>query len=231
MKLLTRGRRTGAGTVLSEREQRLVWRITALLLDYPNAETADLVSQLDAVTAELPDAARSPLTEFLRRFGETDPMQRASNYVETFDMRRRSSLHLTYYAYGDTRKRGMALLRFKHAYRQAGIEADDLGNSELPDYLPMVLEFAATVDHAQGERLLAEHVPVLELLRLSLQDNTSYYADVLAAVLTTLPPVNSADRRRIEQLAAEGPPEEDVGIDPFAMDPMTMDPTGSGGRR
>ncbi|MDT0382863.1 nitrate reductase molybdenum cofactor assembly chaperone, partial [Streptomyces sp. DSM 42041] len=121
---------------------------------------------------------------------------------------------------GDTRKRGMALLRFKHAYRQAGLEVGDLENSELPDYLPMALEFAATVDHAQGERLLAEHVPVLELLRLSLQDNDSYYAGLLAAVLSTLPPVNSADRRRIAQLAAEGPPDEDVGLDPFAMDPV-----------
>ncbi|MGV0804469.1 nitrate reductase molybdenum cofactor assembly chaperone [Mycolicibacterium setense] len=228
MKLLTLGRRTGTGSALSERQQRLVWRITALLLDYPTAETADLVDQLDAVTAELPDSVRLPLTEFLRQFGETDPMQRASSYVETFDMQRRSSLHLTYYAYGDTRKRGMALLRFKHAYRQASI---DIGDSELPDYLPMVLEFAATVDQVQGERLLAEHVPVLELLRLSLQDNDSYYTELLAAILATLPPVNSADRRRIAQLAAEGPPDEDVGLDPFAMDPMTMDPTGQGARR
>ncbi|QRY52080.1 nitrate reductase molybdenum cofactor assembly chaperone [Mycolicibacterium septicum] len=228
MKLLTIGRRTGTGTALSERQQRLVWRITALLLDYPTAETASLVDQLDAAAAELPESARLALADFLRQFSETDPMQRASNYVETFDMRRRSSLHLTYYAYGDTRKRGMALLRFKHAYRQAGIE---IGDAELPDYLPMVLEFAATVDQVQGERLLAEHVPVLELLRLSLQDSGSYYAGLLAAVLATLPPVNTADRRRIAQLAAEGPPDEDVGLDPFAMDPMTMDPTASGGRR
>lgn len=223
MKLLTLGRRTGTGSSLSEYQQRLVWRMTALLLDYPTAETGDLVGQLHAAAAELPEPARMPLTDFLHRFGETDPMRRASNYVETFDMQRRSSLHLTYYAYGDTRKRGMALLRFKHAYRQAGIEIAD---AELPDYLPMVLEFAATVDQVQGERLLAEHVPVLELLRLSLQDNESYYAGLLAAILTTLPPVNSADRRRIAQLAAEGPPDEDVGLDPFAMDPI-----GPGGRR
>ncbi|MBU9766808.1 nitrate reductase molybdenum cofactor assembly chaperone [Mycobacterium sp. TNTM28] len=223
MKLLTRARRTGAGTVLSERQQRLVWRMTALLLDYPSAETAELVGQLADVAAELPEPARRPLTDFLLRFGETDPMQRATTYVETFDMRRRSSLHLTYYAYGDTRKRGMALLRFKHAYRQAGLEFGEQENAELPDYLPMVLEFAATVDHAQGERLLAEHVPVLELLRLSLQDNGSYYTDLLAAVLSTLPPVNSADRRRIAQLAAEGPPDEDVGLDPFVMDPVVTE--------
>lgn len=225
MKLLTLGRRTGTGSALSEHQQRLVWRIAALLLDYPTPATADLFGQLTAATAELPESVRVPLTEFLRQFNATDPMRRASNYVETFDMQRRSSLHLTYYAYGDTRKRGMALLRFKHAYRQAGLDVGALENGELPDYLPMVLEFAATVDQVQGERLLAEHVPVLELLRLSLQDNGSYYTGLLAAILATLPPVNRADRRRIAQLAAEGPPDEDVGLEPFAMDPMA-----SGGR-
>jgi nitrate reductase molybdenum cofactor assembly chaperone NarJ/NarW len=138
-------------------------------------------------------------------------------------MRRRASLHLTYYAYGDTRKRGMALLRFKHAYRQAGMQ---LGDHELPDYLPLVLEFAAIVDPVRGERLLAEHVPVLELLRLSLQDTGSGYTSILTAILATLPPISTADRRRIAELAAAGPPEEDVGLEPFAMDPLS-----AGGRR
>lgn len=229
MRLLNHARRAGAGTALSEHEQRLVWRMTALLLDYPTADIAGLVDRLGAACAGLPDQVRTALTAFLQEFSATDPTLRASNYVETFDMRRRCSLHLTYYAYGDTRKRGMALLRFKHAYRKAGIA---IGDAELPDYLPMVLEFAATIDHAQGERLLAEHVPVLELLRLSLQDSGSPYAGLLAAILATLPPVNSADRRRIAQLAAEGPPEEDVGMDPFALDPaMMMDSSGPGGRR
>jgi nitrate reductase molybdenum cofactor assembly chaperone NarJ/NarW len=90
----------------------------------------------------------------------------------------------------------------------------------------VVLEFAATVDQAQGERLLAEHVPVLELLRLSLQDSGSPYANLLTAILATLPPISTADRRRIAELAAQGPPNEDVGLEPFAMDPLT-----AGGRR
>ncbi|MDH6245443.1 nitrate reductase molybdenum cofactor assembly chaperone [Mycobacterium sp. OTB74] len=228
MKLLARGRRTGSGTELSEHQQRLVWRIVALLLDYPTDETCILADQLATAAAEMPEPVRTQLTDFLLYFCETEPTQRAARYVETFDMRRRSSLHLTYYAYGDTRKRGSALLRFKHAYRQAGIE---IGEAELPDYLPMVLEFAATVDQVRGERLLAEHVPVLELLRLSLQDNGSPYAGLLAAVLVTLPPISTADRRRITELAAEGPPDEDVGLDPFGMDPMTMNPAMIGGRR
>lgn len=223
MKLLSLGRRTATGTELSEHQQRLVWRIAALLLDYPTGETLELTDQLFTAAAELPEPIGSQVTDFLVDFCATEPSARAMRYVETFDMRRRSSLHLTYYAYGDTRKRGMALLRFKHAFRQAGCVIDD---TELPDYLPLVLEFAATVDQIRGERLLAEHVPVLELLRLSLQDSGSPYANLMAAVLATLPPITTADRRRIAELAAEGPPDEDVGLDPFAMDPAV-----TGGRR
>jgi nitrate reductase delta subunit len=67
---------------------------------------------------------------------------------------------------------------------------------------------------------------VLELLRLSLQDSGSAYANILAAILATLPAINTADRRRIAELAAQGPPEEEVGLEPFVMDPLM-----SGGRR
>jgi nitrate reductase molybdenum cofactor assembly chaperone NarJ/NarW len=217
VKLLTRRPAPTSGG-LTDRHQRIVWRVAALLLDYPSTQTLTMTDQLSAAVMELPAAVGAPILDFLGDFCTADPLQLAAQYVETFDMRRRASLHLTYYAYGDTRKRGMALLRFKHAYRQAGIQ---LGDSELPDYLPLVLEFAATIDPAQGERLLAEHVPVLELLRLSLQDSGSAYSSLLAAILATLPPINFADRRRIAELAAQGPPSEDVGLEPFAMDPLT----------
>jgi len=223
MRMLTLARRPINAARVSDRDQRLLWRIAALLLDYPSAQILELTEQLTSAAMELPATLGASVLDFLREFHDADQMQLAMAYVETFDMRRRSSLHLTYYAYGDTRKRGMALLRFKHAYRQAGLQLDD---SELPDFLPLVLEFAATIDLLEGERLLAEHVPVLELLRLSLLDNGSPYASVLTAVLATLPPISTADRRRIAELAAQGPPDEDVGLEPFAMDPLT-----SGARR
>ena len=66
-----------------------------------------------------------------------------ADYVETFDTRRRHNLFLTYFAHGDTRKRGMALLRFKQTYLASGFELTD---TELPDHLCVVLEYAATVD-------------------------------------------------------------------------------------
>jgi len=215
MKLLPR---KADGATMSDHDRRVLWRIAALLLDYPSADTFMIAGQLASAAKELPEVLGAPVLDFLQDFSGADSLRLAMRYVETFDMRRRASLHLTYYAYGDTRKRGMALLRFKHAYRQGGMT---IGDGELPDYLPLVLEFAATIDQVQGERLLAEHVPVLELLRLSLEDTGSAYAGVLAAVLATLPPVNTADRRRIAELAAQGPPDEEVGLEPFMIDPLS----------
>jgi len=208
--LLKLRRRPEPAVAMSERDRRLVWRLAALALDYPGPPLLGLLDELTAAATELPDPVRGPLDALLTHLRVTPPLDLAADYVAT----------------GDTRKRGMALLRFKHAYRHAGVEP---GEQELPDHLPVLLEFAATVDPVGGERLLGEHVPVLELLRLSLSDNGSPYAGALAAVLATLPPPTTADRRRIAELAAQGPPEEEVGLEPFAMDPTLF--THSEGRR
>ncbi|WP_054815039.1 nitrate reductase molybdenum cofactor assembly chaperone [Nocardia arizonensis] len=216
MTLLKIRRRPEPEVRVEERDRRLVWRLAAIALDYPAAETLAMLDDLSAAAAHLPDHLRTGLEELLAHLRRTPPIDLAAAYVETFDLRRRASLHLTFYAYGDTRKRGMALLRFKHAYRHAGVELDD---RELPDHLPVLLEFAATVDPVGGERLLGEHLPVIELLRLALADTGSPYAGALGAVVATLPPLTTADRRRIAELAAQGPPEEEVGLEPFAMDP------------
>ena len=136
-----------------------------------------------------------------------------AEYVETFDNRRRCNLFLTYFAHGDTRKRGMALLRFKQTYLGAGYELDD---SELPDHLCVVLEFAATVDQERGRQLMLDHRAGLELLRLSLADLSSPWAALINAVTATLPALRGDERDAVRRLAAEGPPEEEVGLAPFA---------------
>lgn len=210
----------------TELQERLIWRIAALLLDYPTQQTLNMLDELGAAAAALPAPAGPALVSFVDHLRRTPPIELATYYVENFDLRRRNCLHLSYYAYGDTRKRGMALLRFKHAYRTAGVT---LGEHELPDHLPVVLEFAATVDPAAGRRLLVEYRPVVELLRRSLQDCESPYLAVLDAVCATLPELNIADRRRVAELAAQGPPEEEVGLEPFTMDPVMADQLG--GRR
>ena len=137
----------------------------------------------------------------------------ATAYVETFDHQRRCCLYLTYVQHGDTRRRGVALLRFKTAYRAAGMELTD---EELPDHLAVVLEFGATVDPAAAWELLLDHRAGVELLRLALTDAGSPWAAVAQAVCATLPPLHGRDREAVLRLAAAGPPGEEVGLAPFA---------------
>jgi nitrate reductase delta subunit len=171
----------------------------------------DGIGVLEAEAARQPRAAAAGFAQFLGWLRATPSDQVAQHYVATFDLRRRCTLYLTYYRYGDTRKRGMALLTFKAAYRAAGFEpAED----ELPDYLPLVLDFAAL--QPRGERLLRAHRTDLELLLRALRQAESPYAGVIEAVCALLPALRKPDFAVIAKAWADGPPAEEVGLEPFA---------------
>src|SRR4029453_4084043 len=108
-----------------------------------------------------PAGLAAPVEEFLGPPAATPLHELQQDYVETFDNRRRCNLFLTYFAHGDTRKRGMALLRFKQTSLQSGLELD---GGEVPDPLCVVLEYAATIDQGQGRNLMLDHRAGLELL-------------------------------------------------------------------
>lgn len=188
------------------RATALTHRVAALLLEYP---TAELVAQVPDLRAIAPTRSFDPLLDHL---SATPLTSLAAEYVDTFDLHRKVCLHLTYYAYGDTRERGMALLAFKRAYRAAGLEVSP---DELPDHLCVVLEFSATGDVEAGTRLLLEHRAGLELLRLALVDRGSPWAAALTAVCSTLPALRGDEREAVARLAAEGPPGEQVGLEPY----------------
>jgi nitrate reductase delta subunit len=200
------------------------WQAASLLLTYPDDQLVDRLDLLRSVAAAQDVRVGGPLRRFLDHVAATAPDDLAADYVATFDHRRRCCLFLTYYAHGDTRRRGIALLRLKHTYAAAGLHLRD---DELPDHLAVMLEFAATVDAAQGAELLTQHRAGLELLRLSLHDADSPWADVLDAVSATLPPLDGDERQAVARLAAEGPPEEQVGLAPFAPPEYMPEPARS----
>jgi nitrate reductase molybdenum cofactor assembly chaperone len=206
---------------LGDGELATAWQAASLLLGYPDDELLERRPLLRRAAEALPPPAGTPLGRFLDHLDATPPQDLAADYVATFDHRKRCCLYLTYYAYGDTRKRGMALLRFKQAYQAAGLVLDE---GELPDHLAVVLEFAATGDLAEGRRLLLEHRAGLELLRLSLTEARSPWIDVLDAVTATLPPLTGRTEDTIARLIAEGPPEEEVGLAPYGADATAMGP-------
>jgi len=192
--------------------RRTTWQCASLLLDYPSEELVGSLPTIRSAVAGLPDTMAAPLLGFIEHLAGSDLADLQATYVDTFDDRRRCNLFLTYFAHGDTRKRGMALLRFKQAYLGAGVVPDD---AELPDHLSVVLEFAATVDPDAGRRLLEDHRAGLEVLRLSLRDLASPYAGVLEAVCATLPALRGDEWDAVRRLAAAGPPEEEVGLTPY----------------
>lgn len=192
-------------------QDRLIWQAASLLLGYPDdgyGERLDTVEGLLAhIGAEPAEQLRRAVTE-LRRL---EVMTAARAYVETFDLSRRRTMLLTYWTAGDTRNRGMHMLAFAQAYREAGAVPPP---GEAPDHLPVVLEFAATVDPTSGRRLLTEHRVPIEVLRQALADADSAYVHAVAAVCSTLP---AAGQDHVHRMISAGPPAESVGLQPFQL--------------
>lgn len=225
MPLWRRHRR--AASPLTPQQQADAWQLCSLLLDYPQPELLDRLPVLGEVASGLPPDLAGPLGRFLDHVGTTDLGLLQQDYVDTFDVTRRCALHLTYFLHGDTRKRGVALVRFKQLYRQHGVEllgGDDTG-AELPDFLPVVLEFGATVAAEPAWKLLNDHRVGIELLRQALLRRDSPWADVVQALRATLPELQGDDTVALARLVAQGPPQETVGLDDTALNaPYAIDP-------
>lgn len=188
-----------------------LYQAASLLLDYPTPELIERLPLIRAVVDER-GAVAAPIRALVDHLESTPLGEAQAEYVETFDLRRRCCLYLTYYRYGDTRKRGTALVDVLDAYSSAGA---DLSAAELPDHLGVLLEFGALHDLDRCRRLLVENRPGLELLRISLTDRGSAWAGVLEAVSATLPPIGGHDREAVRRLVAQGPPDEEVGLEAF----------------
>jgi nitrate reductase delta subunit len=209
-----------------ERACAVALQTASLLLAYPDEELLGRLPLIRKAATGLPTRARNPVLALCEHLERTPLERLQQDYVETFDLRRRCSPYLTYFSHGDTRKRGMALLRFSSAYRSAGAQFE---GKELPDHLAVVCEFAATTDLELGLRLLAEHRAGVELLHRALTDAGSPYALVLDAVRGVLPDPAPRDLQRALELARTGPPEEEVGLEPFG--PPEYMATGEHGAR
>ncbi|MFE9689617.1 nitrate reductase molybdenum cofactor assembly chaperone [Micromonospora sp. NPDC005806] len=201
-----------------------LFELASVLLTYPDAELLGGGDELAAAAARIEhQQLRGQVAEFLTWLRITAPIDVQRHYVQTFDLRRRSGLYLTYYLHGDTRKRGMALLILKQRYRAHGLR---LAGGELPDLLPIVLEFAATVGPGEGEAPLRQHRSGIELLRAALADLGTPYHLLLDAITFVLPELTDADREAIAELTFDGPPVESVGLESLGVGPDELDGVG-----
>lgn len=193
------------------RRSAVIRQAAAVLLGYPDPALLELLPTLRGALTEV--GAPAEEVEELFDWFTARPLERVqADYVQEFDLSRRHSLHLTYWTDGDTRRRGEALSAFKQVYRAHGVTIDE---TELPDHLPLVLEFTAKVSPRDGYELLQRYRPSLELLRLSLRDDGLPHRGAVALVCATLPGVSPEDRDAVMRMAGYGPPTESVGLDPY----------------
>ncbi|MDO5031954.1 nitrate reductase molybdenum cofactor assembly chaperone [Corynebacterium sp.] len=197
---------------LSEEQRRTVAMAAAVLLHYPGADYLERLRVVEDSVRELPREVTERCAEFAAWAREAGLRGVEEHYVDTFDQRRRCSLYLSYYAVGDTRQRGMAILAFRQQLESMGLIPSE---DELADHLCVVLEAVAMTEgaqHAHAVEMLASHRQGLEVLRAALLGLGSPFAALITAVCASLPAVDPATAQKYVDLIRTGPPAEMVGI-------------------
>jgi nitrate reductase delta subunit len=155
----------------------------AALVDYPDEA---LLAALDSIEDHLRSAARLPLREraglacFIAYLRERDLLTLQENYVALFDRGRATSLHLFEHVHGESRDRGQAMVDLRHMYEQHDLV---LKPGELPDYLPVFLEYASLLPAPHARKALGETGEILRAICAQLAKRGSHYSLVLSALL------------------------------------------------
>ena len=190
-------------------------RVLAWLLRYPDAELRAALPELVAALraeAALPAGRLDELDLLATRLATQPALRTEADYVDLFDRSRQTALHLFEHVHGDSRDRGPAMIDLAQNYERAGLH---LGNDELPDYLPVVLEFASTQPPVAARAFLGETAHIVRAIFSALVKRNSAYASVLAAVLDlageVAEPVTLADEPPLDETWAE--PEAFGGCD------------------
>lgn len=203
------------------------YKALALLLSYPEEAYRDLYSAVSSVVDEeglLGD--RKGLVRLANELASEDILDLQSRYVQLFDRSRSLSLHLYEHVHGESRDRGQAMVELNKLYASRGVL---LSAHELPDYLPVFLEFLSLLQVNEAAALLGEAAHVLTALRDRLKKRKSPYAAVFAALVDLAD--TSADAQALSALMAE--PEDDpddlAALDrAWAEEPVSFGPDQAG---
>jgi nitrate reductase molybdenum cofactor assembly chaperone NarJ/NarW len=198
----------------------LLFRAFSVLLSYPSEEMRQAlpeITEIIHVSQIVASRERQDLLDLIDELGRDDLLAVEERYVDLFDRGRALSLHLFEHLHGESRDRGEAMVELKQIYERAGFE---LSARELPDYLPVVLEYLSCRDLAEARVLLADCAHILTTIGRSLVARRSRYAAVLQALIVIagesridvakVPPVQerieTIDRDWIEEPAFAGAP-------------------------
>jgi nitrate reductase molybdenum cofactor assembly chaperone NarJ/NarW len=204
-------------------------KVFAALLHYPDEAlqraSGELVDALDA-DGLLAGDRRVAVVGFIDRLRENDLFALQADYVDTFDRGRARSLYVYEHLHGESRERGQSMVELKRLYRAHGFAID---GPELPDYLPLFLEFLSTRPFEEAVGWLEQIGEVLQLLHARLAARASPYAAVLE------PLARLSGRRTNEAEVSARVSEERADDTPAALDrvwmeaPVTFGPDGGCG--
>ena len=162
----------------------ITYKALAALLAYPTAELLAALPEIGSVIdreTKLGRRDRRTLRALCAEIAASDLIDAQERYVELFDRGRATSLHLFEHVHGESRDRGQAMVDLNAAYAQAGLT---LSANELPDYLPVLLEFLSTQPEAVAHDMLADCAHIVRKIGDALAKRESAYAAVFAAVLS-----------------------------------------------
>ena len=164
-------------------DQVFLLRALSALLAYPDAELRAALPDIDVVVRDARDlsmTARGELLTLVDELQRSDPLDAEARFVDLFDRGRSTSLNLFEHVHGDGRSRGPAMLDLRQRYHEAGLEPQ--GN-ELPDHLPVLLEYLSCRDAAEARETLDDCAYILRAIGNRLLKRRSRYATVFAALL------------------------------------------------
>ncbi len=155
-------------------------KLISLLLQYPDEEIRSLDWQSEFANNNEPELFEN-LNAFGKYFHQTSLVQLQENYVHTFDFNDKTNLYLTYSKLGDEKERGQILAELKQIYEFAGFE---LNSTELPDYLPLLLEFVSHADMKIRTDLFSRFRGAIEHTQQMLEEKGSPYSNLLNCLST-----------------------------------------------
>ena len=161
----------------------IVLRALSALLSYPRDDLRQALPEIADAIHNSPLVAareRDGLMVLIEEVAAGDLLETEERYVELFDRGRATSLHLFEHLHGESRDRGDAMVELKRLYEHAGFE---LSTGELPDYLPVVLEYLSCRDLAEARDVLSDCAHLLKVIARALMTRNSAYASVMQALL------------------------------------------------
>jgi nitrate reductase delta subunit len=180
------------------------------LIDYPSAElqaAADEIEQALGEERAIPAPELDGVRGLIDRLRGADIMDSQEYWIRLFDRSKRLALHLYEHSYGESRDRGQAMVNLALTYRMNGFE---LNAAEMPDYLPLFLEFLSVIPEAHARRYLTDALEIIEALRIRLEERDSTYAALLSALVTLAS--READDAVVEEILA-GEPQDPADLE------------------